>query len=280
MFDCDCVWSFSLTLALSQRERELFSQEVSCTCTRTASSQQRLRFRLSGGTPCGRVQPGQPGEGRGAGRCWPLSRAPSSGGGAMAWPVRYRVIGLLFCSAVVNYVDRLHISVAAPRIMRETGWDKGRFGLVFSTFLIGYALLQIPGGVIADRWSARKVLALSFCGFSLFTALTPLGQHAFFLLLALRFLVGAFESVTFPALTSLNSRWIPRPEFGRAQTFSVSGITVGQMVAYPLTTWIVLHFSWPVVFYVNAVLGFVWAAAWLRYATDTPSEHPDISQEE
>ena len=52
------------------------------------------------------------------------------------------------------------------------------------------------------------------------------------------------------------------------------------MVAYPLTTWIVLHFSWPVVFYVNAVLGFVWAAAWLRYATDTPGEHPRISQEE
>ncbi len=198
----------------------------------------------------------------------------------MAWPVRYRIIGLLFCSSVVNYVDRVNISVAAPVIMRETGWDKGSFGLVFSAFLIGYALLQIPGGVIADRWSARKILALSFCGFSLFTALTPLGQHAFFLLLALRFLVGAFESVTFPSLTSLNSRWIPRPEFGRAQTFSVSGLTVGQMVAYPLTTWIVLHFSWPVVFYVNAVLGFVWAAAWLRYATDTPGQHPRISQEE
>ena len=171
----------------------------------------------------------------------------------MAWPVRYRIIRLLFCSSVVNYVDRVNISVAAPVIMRETGWDKGRFGLVFSAFLIGYALLQIPGGVIADRWSARKILALSFCGFSLFTALTPLGQHAFFLLLALRFLVGAFESVTFPSLTSLNSRWIPRPEFGRAQTFSVSGLTVGQMVAYPLTTWIVLHFSWPVVFYVNYI---------------------------
>src|SRR5213593_2972069 len=170
---------------------------------RTASSQQRLRFRLSGGTPCGRVLPAQPGEGHGVGRCWPLSRTPSSGGGAMAWPVRYRIIGLLFCSSVVNYVDRVNISVAAPVIMRETGWDKGSFGLVFSAFLIGYALLQIPGGVIADRWSARKILALSFCGFSLFTALTPLGQHAFFLLLALRFLVGAFESVTFPSLTSL-----------------------------------------------------------------------------
>jgi ACS family glucarate transporter-like MFS transporter len=190
------------------------------------------------------------------------------------------MIGLLFCSSVVNYIDRVNISVAAPVIMATTGWDKGQFGLVFSAFLVGYALLQIPGGVIADRWSARKVLALAFCGFSLFTALTPLGQFGFFLFLALRFLVGAFESMTFPALTSLNSRWIPRAEFGRAQTVSISGITVGQMIAYPLTTWIVVQFTWSTVFYVNALLGFVWAAVWLWYATDTPREHPRISQAE
>src|SRR5262249_13718851 len=175
---------------------------------------------------------------------------------------------------------RVNISVAAPVIMKESGWDKGQFGLVFSAFLIGYALLQIPGGVIADRWGGRKVLALAFCGFSLFTALTPLGQSAFVLLLLMRFLVGAFESLTMPALTSLNSRWIPRAEFGRAQTLSLSGITVGQMIAYPLTTWIILHSSWPMVFYVNAALGVVWAAAWLWYATDTPGSHPSISQAE
>ena len=198
----------------------------------------------------------------------------------MARPVRYNMIGLLFCSSVINYIDRVNISVAAPVIMATTGWDKGQFGLVFSAFLIGYALLQIPGGLIADRWSARKVLALAFCGFSLFTALTPLGQFGFVLFLTLRFLVGAFESMTFPALTSLNSRWIPRAEFGRAQTVSISGITVGQMIAYPLTTWIVVQFTWPSVFYFNALLGFVWAAVWLWYATDTPREHPRISPEE
>ncbi len=198
----------------------------------------------------------------------------------MARPVRYNMIGLLFCSSVVNYIDRVNISVAAPVIMAATGWDTDRFGLVFSAFLVGYALLQIPGGLVADRWSARKVLALAFCGFSLFTALTPLGQLGFALFIAMRFLVGAFESMTFPALTSLNSRWIPRTEFGRAQTVSISGITVGQMIAYPLTTWIVVQFSWPSVFYFNALLGFVWAAAWLWYATDTPRQHPRISQAE
>jgi len=198
----------------------------------------------------------------------------------MGWPIRYNMIGLLFCGSVINYVDRVNISVAAPVMMKEMGWSKDLFGWVFSVFLIGYALLQLPGGIIADRWSGRKVLALAFCGFSLFTLLTPLGSQAFFLLLAMRFLVGAFESMTFPATASINSRWIPRSEFGRAHTFSISGITVGQMVAYPLTTWIILHSSWQAVFYINALFGFVWAAIWWWYATDTPAVHPRISADE
>lgn len=198
----------------------------------------------------------------------------------MAWPIRNNMIGLLFLGSMINYVDRVNISVAAPVLMKEMGLGKDLFGWVFSAFLIGYALLQLPGGVIADRWSGRKVLTLAFCGFSLFTFLTPLGGGAFFLLLALRLLVGAFESMTFPATTSINSRWIPRPEFGRSHTFSISGITVGQMVAYPLTTWIILHYAWQTVFYINAIFGFVWAAIWWWYATDTPATHPRISVEE
>ena len=93
----------------------------------------------------------------------------------MAWPVRYNIVGLLTLGTMINYIDRVNISVAAPDIMRQTGWDQARFGLVFSAFLVGYALFQYPGGLIADRWSARKTLALSCLGFSLFTALTPLG---------------------------------------------------------------------------------------------------------
>ena len=133
----------------------------------------------------------------------------------MARPVRYKIVGLLFSGTIINYIDRVNISVAAPVIMADSGWSKSEFGMVFSAFLVGYAVLQLPGGLVADRWSARKVLALAFCGFSLFTALTPPAISAFWLLLSARFLVGMFESVTIPALTSVNARWIPRAEFGR-----------------------------------------------------------------
>src|SRR5262245_39485923 len=198
----------------------------------------------------------------------------------MAWPVRYKLIGLLTAGSTINYADRVNISVAAPVMMASLGWNEAMFGVVFSSFLVGYTLLQIPGGVVADRWSACKLLAWACVGFSVFTALTPLGSLAFGLMLALRFCVGVFESVSFPAYASLNSRWIPRSEYSRAQTLSLSGAYLGQTLSYPLTTWLVLTFSWPMTFYFNAFIGAVWLLVWLAFATNTPAEHPKISPAE
>ncbi|MBI3756445.1 MAG: MFS transporter [Deltaproteobacteria bacterium] len=198
----------------------------------------------------------------------------------MAWPVRYRLVGLLTAGSTINYADRINISVAAPIMMPALGWDEGRFGLVFSAFLAGYTLLQFPGGVIADRWNPCRVIALACVGFSVFTALTPFGQFAFGLMLAIRFCVGMFESVTFPAYASLNARWIPRHEYSRAQTISISGAYLGQVLSYPLTTWLVLTFSWPMTFYFNAVVGMLWLLVWLAFATNTPAAHPRVSAAE
>ncbi len=198
----------------------------------------------------------------------------------MAWPVRYQLVGLLAVGSAINYADRVNISVAAPAIMAALGWEEARFGVIFSAFLAGYGLLQIPGGALADRWGAKLIIAWACVGFSLFTALTPFGGASFALLLAIRFCVGLFESMTFPAYASLNSRWIPRAEFSRAQTASLSGVYIGQTLSYPITTWLVLTFSWPVAFYFNAALGGLWLIAWLRFAANTPASHPKITEAE
>lgn len=198
----------------------------------------------------------------------------------MALPLRHKLIGLLTVGSMINFIDRVNISVAAPVIMPALGWDEAKFGVIFSAFLAGYTLFQFPGGLIADRWNACKVVALSCLGFSLFTALTPLGGLAFGLMLAIRFCVGMFESVSFPAYASLNSRWIPRQEYSRAQTVSLSGSYLGQTIGYPLTTWLVRAFSWQLVFYINAALGVIWAIIFFAFAKNTPAEHPKISQKE
>jgi len=164
----------------------------------------------------------------------------------------------------------VNISLTAPVMMPELGWDTGLFGVVFSAFVCGYALFMIPSGLLADTWSPKYILALSCFGWSLFTALTPVGQLSFLLMLGLRFLVGVFEAASLPAVTVINSRWVPRHELGLAQMISLSGIHAGQLIAYPISAWILVTFSWREVFYLNALVGFLWIGLWLYYGADRP----------
>ena len=110
----------------------------------------------------------------------------------MNWPPRYSILLLLFLLSLVNYIDRVNISITAPVMMPELGWDTAWFGVVFSAFVAGYAAFMIPSGLLADTRSPKMLLAVACFGWSFFTLLTPLGQHSFLLMLTLRFLVGAF----------------------------------------------------------------------------------------
>ena len=200
----------------------------------------------------------------------------------MNWPPRYTILLLLFLLSLVNYIDRVNISITAPVMMPELGWDTGLFGVVFSAFVCGYALFMIPSGLLADTRSAKTLLVWACFGWSLFTLLTPLGQHAFLLMLALRFLVGAFEATSLPAATVINARWVPKHELGIAQMISLSGIYAGQLIAYPISTWIIAHFTWRGVFYFNAVAGFLWIVLWLMFGSDRPpaseSQRPEVQE--
>lgn len=188
----------------------------------------------------------------------------------MSWPPRYTILLLLFLLSLVNYIDRVNISITAPVMMPELGWDTAWFGVVFSAFVFGYAAFMIPSGLLADTRSPKMLLAVACFGWSFFTLLTPLGQHAFLLMLGLRFLVGACEATSLPAATVINARWVPRNELGLAQMISLSGIYAGQLIAYPISTWIIAQSSWRGVFYFNAIVGFLWIGIWLLYGADAP----------
>lgn len=195
-------------------------------------------------------------------------------------PVRYRIAGLMLAGTAINYLDRVNISVAAPAMMAETGMQKDSLGLIFSAFLLGYASMQIPAGMIADRRSVKRLLAISFCVISILTALTPMAANAFIAFIAVRLMLGAFEAVMFPGATAFNVRWFPASEFARGQMLSAAGAPIGQMIAYPLVAWIVLQASWPMAFYASAVLGFIWVGLWAWYARDYPRDHPGVSEKE
>jgi MFS transporter, ACS family, glucarate transporter len=192
----------------------------------------------------------------------------------------YWIIGIfIFLNTMICYFDRVNFSVAAPTIMKHFNWDMGVLGLAMSMFGVGYILTQIPAGLLSDKFGGRKVLAGGSVGWSFFTLLTPLAGSPLLMYLV-RGLLGLAEGLNFPGSTSVLSRWVPRKARARIQGLNLSGVAAGPLIATPLTVWIMTQFGWKAVFYFYGVLGFVWAAAWLFYSTEKPSEHKGMTSED
>ena len=197
----------------------------------------------------------------------------------MGWPVRYRIVGLIFLLALINHIDRANISIAAPDMINALGWDEAQFGIIFSAFLWGYTALQLPGGYLADRFGGKLIPILCLC-WSVATFITPLGALSFPLMLGLRFLVGAFEAPIVPAMSITNAAWVPRHELARAQIVIPAALNGGIMLGYPLVTFITVQLGWPWVFYISGGVGIVWAFLWLWLGREAPEQHPAMSAEE
>jgi sugar phosphate permease len=194
----------------------------------------------------------------------------------MLGPIRYRIVGMIFLLALINHVDRANISIAAPVMIRELGWDEAQFGIIFAAFLWGYTVIQLPGGYVADRFGGRLIPWLCL-GWSVATLLTPLGAMGFWLMLGWRFLVGGFEAPIVPAMSITNAAWVPRHELARAQTVIPAALNAGIMLGYPLVTSITIVLGWRWVFYLCGGVGIVWAFLWLWYGRGSPEEHPSVS---
>jgi len=197
----------------------------------------------------------------------------------MCGTVRYRIVGLIFLLALINHIDRANISIAAPVMIRELGWSEAQFGVIFSAFLWGYMMIQLPGGYLTDRYGGRLIPWLCV-GWSVATFLTPLGAMSFALMLVMRYLVGGFEAPIVPAMSAANAAWVPRHELARAQTVIPAALNAGIMIGYPIVTSITIAFGWQWVFYICGGIGIAWAFLWFWLAKSCPEEHPAVSSAE
>jgi len=195
------------------------------------------------------------------------------------WPTRLNLVILFFTSNLICYMDRLNIAVAAPVLMKDLGWSPAALGIILSSFFWGYTLLQIPGGWLADRYGGKRILSVGVLWWSLFTMITPLAKTVS-TMAAIRTLMGVGEGVNFPSIQSLISRWIPTGERSRVMGFTLSGISVGNILAFPLATLIMTVLGWTYVFYIFGILGFIWCAFWLALASNRPEEHKTIHPQE
>ena len=211
-------------------------------------------------------------------------RRPAVAAGADAsgiWKTRYTVIGMCFAATFVCYIDRVNISVAIIPMAEDLGWDVATQGAILSSFYIGYLLMQIGGGRLADRYGGKLILGLGVLIWSLFTIITPAAAFmGLFALFAARIGMGLGEAVTFPSIYSLVTRWFPHDEKVKAVAFNSSGIPIGTVFALVVTPVIVLHLGWEWAFYLFGGVGVLWYVAWNRLVTTEPADHPRISAAE
>jgi ACS family sodium-dependent inorganic phosphate cotransporter len=200
---------------------------------------------------------------------------------ASGWPVRRTVVLLAFFAVVVCYLDRVNLSVAIIPMAAELGWNLETQGRVLSAFFVGYLILQIAGGRMADRVGGKLVLGIGVLLWSFFTMLTPAAAYAGLApLLLTRIGLGLGEAVTFPSIYTVFSRWVPLVERSRAVGVTNSGIPFGTITGLLMTPYIVRDPGWPWAFYLFGGFGLLWLFVWQRSVTASPADHPRVTPEE
>lgn len=193
--------------------------------------------------------------------------------------VRRVVIALLVLHYANTYLDRVAISQAAPVLRGEFHLSQTELGLVFTAFTVAYALFQLPGGWLADRFGPRRILTGIVTYWSIFTMATAAAWNTTSLVV-IRFLFGAGEAGAFPSATRAFSRWLPKTERGMAQGVAHSGARLAGALAPPLAALIITSLGWRAVFLIFGAIGFLWAVVWYGYYRDRPEEHHGVNEAE
>lgn len=192
---------------------------------------------------------------------------------------RWYVLLLISLMYLITYLDRVNISAAAPVISKEFGFDKITMGFIFGAFTFAYALFQVPGGWLGDRFGPRRMLTVIVGYWSIMTAATAAATGAVSFVV-LRFLFGVGEAGAFPVATRAMQLWYPRRERGFVQGITHSASRLGAAIAPPIVVTIITAFGWREVFYICGAVGIVWAVWWYFSYRDLPEDHGMVNRAE
>ncbi len=188
---------------------------------------------------------------------------------------RFRVpvlVSLLGVAIVINYMDRGSLSVAAPMLKYELHLTATQIGIVITAFFWTYTLALALSGWIVDRLDVGWVLAAGFLFWSLATSITGL-VHGIALLIVVRMVLGAAESVAFPACCKIVAVTVPAEHRGVANAAIMTGMSLGPAVgAYVCGTFMGLY-GWRPVFIAIGILSLLWLIPWLQIRPRTGPVH-------
>lgn len=192
---------------------------------------------------------------------------------------RHGVILFAVMLGIIHYIDRVCISKARPFIQEDLKLDDTQMGYVFSAFTLAYALFEIPGGWLGDKWGPRRVLLRIVAFWSFFTAATGYAWNQMSMMVC-RFLFGAGEAGGFPNIAKMFSVWLPQREHGMAQGITWLAARWGGAFTPLLVVWVLSLVSWRTTFVIFACLGLVWMVFFALWFRDNPKDHPKVNAAE
>jgi MFS family permease len=187
------------------------------------------------------------------------------------------VLALLCAMYLILFVNRVNISTAAPLMKADLGLSNTELGLVFSAFAIPYALFQLIGGWIGDKFGARLTLSLCCAIVGLSTILTG-AARGFVSLFALRLALGFGEGAAFPTATRAMSSWTPVKSWAFAQGITHSFARIGNAITPPLMAALLLFASWRSSFAMLGLISLLWLFVWAWYFRNDPRDHGAITR--
>lgn len=166
------------------------------------------------------------------------------------------ILSVLFFGWIVSYIDRTVMSLAIAQMGTDLTLNASALGLALSSFFVGYALMQIPGGWLADRFGSRKVIIVAVLVWSVFTALTGFAWSLISLII-IRFLFGIGEGGYPSASTKAISDYFPADKRTKAQATMMTSNTVGAALAPIICAPLLVAFGWRNVFFLISFLGII-----------------------
>jgi MFS family permease len=192
---------------------------------------------------------------------------------------RWIVVGIAFWSVLISYFDRTALSYAIAPIEQTFHLTNKEFGGVLSAFGIGYFFMTFGGGIIVDRFGARKI----WCFFAVLWSVVCfiLGTATGFAWLFIgRLLLGLAEGPTFPALNRVATDWLPVSERARAVALSIAAVPFSSVIGAPFISNLIGLIGWRYTFCVLGLFGVIWAIVWVVIFRDRPEDSHHVSQSE
>ena len=192
--------------------------------------------------------------------------------------IRYTILAAIFVNVVINYMDRTNISVAAIMMGADLHLTSVQLGLIFSAFGWTYAGLQIPGGVLADRFGPHILYSVCLIIWSVATILQGFAV-GFSTLFVLRLAIGIFEAPSYPMNNRIVTSWFPDKERASAIGMYTSGQFIGLAFLAPLLSALQYYTGWQGLFIITGIAGVVWGIVWYFFYRD-PMEHKKVNEAE